>query len=65
MNPNVTTQYAQQDILTLIGFLSRVNPKFEVHKSQILSSNEISTLEEVFIEFLQLETPSLTPPASA
>lgn len=66
MSPDVKIQYAQQDMLIMIGFLFGVNPQFEVRKSHTLLSSEISTLGEVFTDLIQLKSPSfVTPIANA
>ena len=54
-NPDVRVQQAQREHMVVMSFLSSLPSKFETAKSQILSSFDIGSLQEVFSRVLRTE----------
>ena len=45
---DIRVQQSQREKMAIMSFLAGLNPQFEIAKSQILSSTDISSLHEVF-----------------
>ena len=61
---DVKVQQAQQEKMAVMGFLAALPSEYDSIKRQILSSPEISSLQETFSRILRTETSSSTPPST-
>ena len=62
--PYVKVQQAQQERMTVMGFLDPLPSKNDSVKAQIPSSLEISSFQETFNRILRIEISSLTLPST-
>ena len=51
-SPDVKAQQVQREKIVIMSFLASLPIEFEIAKSQILSSSEISSLQDVFTRVL-------------
>ena len=63
-SPDVKVQQAQREKMAIMSFLAGLPTEFETAKSQILSSSEISSFEDVFGRVLRTESTAFAPPLS-
>ena len=61
-SPNVKVQQAQREHMAVIGFLLALPSDYDIAKSQILSSLEISSLKDTSNRILRIENSSLANP---
>ena len=59
-SPDVKVQQDQQEQMVVMGFRASLPSKYDIAKSQILSSHEISSLQDTFSTIHCIENP---PPA--
>ena len=57
-SPDVKVQQSQREQMALIGFLTALPSEYDSAKAQILSSSEISSLQETFSRILRTEVSS-------
>lgn len=55
-SPDITVQQTQREKMAVMSFLAGLNSQFDVARSQILSSVEISSLHEAFTRVLRTDT---------
>jgi len=55
-SPNVKIQQSQGKNMAVMSFLVGIPSEFETTKSQILSTSEISSLQDVFSRVLHIES---------
>ena len=61
-SPDVKVQQIQREQMTVLGFLAALPSKYVSAKAQILSSPEISSLQETFSRILCIEVSSSSSP---
>ena len=61
-SPDVKVQQSQQEQMTVMGFLAALPSEYDSAKAQILSSPEISSLQETFSRILRTEVSSSSSP---
>ena len=61
---DVKVQQAQWEKMAVMGFLAALPLEYDSIKAQILSSLEMSSLQETFSRILHTETSSCTPPST-
>ena len=57
-SPDVKVQQSQQEQMAVMGFLAALPSKFDSAKAQIMSSPEISSLQETFSRILRTKVSS-------
>ena len=62
---DVKVQQTQREQMAIMSFLAGLSPEFEAAKSQILSSPEISSLQDVFSRVLRTENTQSVQSSSA
>ena len=60
--PDVKVQQSQREQMTVMGFLAALPSEYDSAKAQILSSPEISSLQETFSRILRTEVSSSSSP---
>ena len=60
--PDVKVQQSQREHMTVMGFLAALPSEYDSAKTQILSSPEISSLQETFSRILRIEVSSSSSP---
>ena len=60
-SPDVKVQQVQREKMAVMGFLIALPSKYDSIKEQIMSSPEISSIQETFSRILRIETSSSTP----
>ena len=61
-SPDVKVQQSQQEQMVVMGFLAALPSEYDSAKAQILSSPEISSLQETFSRILCIEVSSSSSP---
>ena len=61
-SPDVKVQQSQREQMTVMGFLAALPSEYDLVKAQILSSPEISSLQETFSRILRTEVSSSSSP---
>ena len=61
-SPNVKVQQSQRKHMAIMGFLATLPSDYDSAKAQILSSHEISSLQETFSRILCTEVSSSSSP---
>ncbi|KAJ8772156.1 hypothetical protein K2173_027333 [Erythroxylum novogranatense] len=61
---DIKIQQVQWEQMTVMSFLAGLNSQFDVAKSQILSSIELSSLHEVFTWIIHMDINSFAPPST-
>ncbi|XP_060960160.1 uncharacterized protein LOC133031000 [Cannabis sativa] len=64
-SPDVKVQQRQREQMAIMSFLAGLSSEFDSAKSQVLSSSDVSSLQDVFTRVLRTETTSSTPLNSA
>ena len=61
-SPDVKVQQSQREQMAVMGFLAALPSEYNLAKAQILSSPEISSVQETFSRILRIEVSSSSSP---